>query len=367
MPTFMVAASAFLIRDEMALDEAWLGTLTACFFATVALGSVPSGRLVDRTNPLTAMRISMVLSAAGLIGMGLLATSTPQLLGFLLISGLGCSIAMPAGSAALAGLAARSRGALFGMQQAAAPAASLVAGLTLPLVAVRFGWRMPFVLAGIVAAVLVLVPPATATWRAGAKGATGALDGPQERGPLLLVAVAIGMGAAAGVSAGAFLVDAVVSDGAAPGPAGLLLAGVSVIGVLARAGLPALADRAARRLLPGVAAMFALAAVGYSTLSVGGGWPSWLVGGAIAYGFGYGWGGLAFYAVVRLRPLEPARAVGFVNAGSAGGAALGPLLFGLTASRFSYSGAWAGAAAVSLLAATMLAWATRQPHGRSSQ
>jgi cyanate permease len=352
-PVFMIATSASMIRQDMPLDEAQLGFLTMAFFGTVAVASVSSGHLVTRIGPARSLRVTALLGAIGLVGIGLFAKTPAQLLIWILVPGLACSISMPAGGAALASLEMRRRSLLFGILQSAAPLASLIAGLLLPTLAGAMGWRGPFLVAATLTVLTAFLPP---------KGTPGSRrprprrdgGGGRRSAGLVLLALAIGLGAAPGVSVGAFLADTVVSGGADPLHAGLLLAVASFAGLFMRAGAPVVAERFAIRLLPATAGMFLMAAVGYALLGVGQRWSWWVLGGVIAYGFGYGWSGLVFYAVVRMRPDAPAYATGVVNAGSAAGASIGPGVFGVVARGSSYTTAWLGAAVVSAVAAMVL-------------
>lgn len=362
MPMFMLAASAALIRDDFAFDEATLGAAAATYFTVLAVGSIPAGRLVDRFSAQTTLRLSALLSTVSLVGIGAATTRAAHLFGWLAIGGAACAIAVPASSTAIAALKRPRSGLLFGFQQAAATVASLLAGLTLPLVSVRVGWQPPFLAAAVLAlAIGALTPRRTDHGPHAPKGPRAAdpadADG---RGDLIAVAVAIGLGGAAGVSVGSFLVDAAVADGIAPAMAGGLLAAASVGAILARVLLPVWADRRQARLLPIVAGMFVLAAVGFALLGAGGPRWVWVLGALIAYGMGYGWGGLAFYAVVRLRPASPARATAFVNTGPATGAALGPAAFGVIARDLSYPTAWWLTGAVVLLAGVVLLFVSRR-------
>lgn len=360
-PVFMVATSASALRREMPFDEGHLGFLTMAFFAMVATASVACGHLVARIGPSRSLRLTAVLGSAGLAGIGLFAGSPRQLILLALLSGLACSISMPAGGAALAGLQTRRRSLLFGVLQSAGPLASFLAGLLLPPFVAAFGWRPPFVVAGVLTLLTALLPPRT-TPAADPTGPTARVTprrGERRSAGLVLLAVAIGLGAAPGVSTGAFLADSLVSQGVDPVQAGLLLAAASVAGILMRIFAPVLGEHLALNAIAAAAGMFLTASLGYALLGVGTARVWWVLGSMIAFGFGYGWSGLVFYAVIRLRPDAPAYATGVVNAGSAAGAALGPGLFGLVARGWSYTAAWLGAALVSLIAALVLHRVTR--------
>jgi predicted MFS family arabinose efflux permease len=79
-------------------------------------------------------------------------------------------------------------------------------------------------------------------------------------------------------------------------------------------------------------------------------------------GFSAGWGynGVFVHGVVRLHPEAPAAATGVTHVGSFVGPTLGPPLFGVVASSWSYDAAWTMIAISSLLAAVFVQLARRQ-------
>ena len=62
---------------------------------------------------------------------------------------------------------------------------------------------------------------------------------------------------------------------------------------------------------------------------------------ALAFGGGWGWGGLVLLALTRASPTALGRAMGIVQIGPMAGAVLGPLLFGALAANASFGAAWA--------------------------
>src|SRR4029453_10793467 len=68
---------------------------------------------------------------------------------------------------------ARRQGLSFGVKQAAIPICTLLAGASVPIVALTLGWRWAFVLAAVLAvAAIPLVPSEHADWKK-ARGASG--------------------------------------------------------------------------------------------------------------------------------------------------------------------------------------------------
>ena len=128
--------------------------------------------------------------------------------------GLANAASHPATNLSLAGeVPAGRQGLSFGVKQSAIPAATLLAGLAVPSIALTFGWRWAFAGgAALALAVAFLVP-------AGASGSV--VRRPQEARekdartrPLFLLALGIGLGSAAATG----ITQTGASGGAAVGP-----------------------------------------------------------------------------------------------------------------------------------------------------
>jgi predicted MFS family arabinose efflux permease len=297
------------------------------------------------------MTLAAVGSATSLLGIAALARSWAQLVGFLVLAGAANAVVQPAGNAAISrGVPARRQGLAFGVKQSAVPAATLLAGLAVPLVGVTLGWRWAFA-GGALAAVALAVslPPDHPVRRRSGRLRTG--DAPL--GGLLVLTLASCLGSASANALGAFLVESAVSGGLAPGRAGLLLALGSGVGISARVLAGWVADRRDGGHLPVVAGLLAAGAGGFALLAAGG--PlALLVGTVLAFGAGWGWNGLFNFAVVRVNRNAPAAATGITQAGVLLGGVTGPWAFGTAVERASYPQAWLGAAAVALGAAGLM-------------
>jgi MFS family permease len=103
-----------------------------------------------------------------------------------------------------------------------------------------------------------------------------------------------------------------------------------------------------------VAAMLAVGIAGFGMLATG---EAVLIlpGALLAFVAGWGWPGLFNFAVVKTSPGAPAAATGITQTGASGGAAVGPLVFGLVAEVASYDVAWlvCGATALGALVAIL--------------
>jgi predicted MFS family arabinose efflux permease len=353
LPVFLLGGLAVLVRDDLEFGEVGLGLAVTVFFAVSALSSVPAGGVAERLGARTTTITAAGLSAAALLGVALVVTSYAGLLVALALAGVANALAQIGSNAALAHHVPRRRqGLAFGVKQAAVPAATLLAGLALPLVGLTLGWRFAFGGAAVLALVFLAVAPSAAEPRRSREQRRQGRGGDAALRALVVVAVGASLGSAAANSLGTFLVEWAVTDGVAPGRAGLLLAGGSTLGVLVRLGVGWQADSRGGRHLPVVAGMLAGGAAGMVLISLGG-TVGLVAGAALAFGLGWSWPGLLNFAVVRLNPTAPALATSVTQAGVFAGGAFGPLAFGLAVDATSYSVAWTGAA-VSLLSASGL-------------
>lgn len=359
IPVSMIGAAAFLIRNDFPFDESQIGLVAALFFVTVSLFSYPSGLLVERIGDGSSLRLVAWLTAFSSAGLGLATYAFWHMVVFLIIGGLACSLAIPSGSSALAALRTRHTGTLIGLHQGSAPLAALVAGIALPVVAVPFGWRAVFVASSSVAFVFGFMHPST--WRQQRDARRQAASNNEPRPSpkalpkgLVLLSIAIGLGAGPGISGGIFLVDSLLASDQTPTFGGLLLAVASLFGAIFRIGLPSVAQRFHLPVFTFTATLFFFSGVGYLFFSFAGSAPTFILGALVGYSIGYGWSGVAYYGVVQAVPYAPARAIGKINTGSAGGAGVGPFAFGAIAGVWSYSVSWAAAGVTMLVAAVLM-------------
>jgi len=349
VPVFLVGGLAVQISDDLHFSPAGLGLTVSAYFGATALASVPAGALVERYGSTAMARLGITLSATSLLAVAALARSLWSLI---LILALG------AGANALGQLASntslsrhvpvRRQGLSFGVKQAAIPVSTLLAGASVPLIALTLGWRWAFVLASAgAAAALWLVP---SELDAG-KRATGAA-GERATSALVVIGMAAMLAAAAANGLGTFLVDSAVARGIAPGPAGLALTLGSLVCLLARIGGGWQADLLPGRQVGVIAGLLATGAIGLALLAVPG--TAALVAGVVlGFGLGWSWPGLMNFAVVRLHPQAPADATSITQTGVYAGGCVGPLALGTLAAAAGYPAMWA-AAAVAMVSASAL-------------
>jgi MFS family permease len=355
LPAFLVGALAVQIREDLSISLGGIGAATATFFTVSGLLARSGGRVVQAVGSRRGLTLAASLSTAALVVAGS-APAYAVLVVAMVIGGCGNAVAQPAANLSLSELVRDGRlGLAFGLKQASIPAATLLGGLSVPLVALVFGWRWALALGALLA-----LSVAGWAWLAGKDLRTrvdersDASDRGLPRAGLLVLTVAAGLGAAASTSLGVFLVDSGVAAGLDPGRSGLLFAASSLLGLLARVGFGWLADRhPTRSIYVLIANLLTAGALGYALLSIGERGP-FLAGSLLAYGAGWAWTGLFHFAIVKENRRGAARVTGAVQTGLSLGAAGGPLAFGLLAQTTSYQTAWLVTGALSLTSALIM-------------
>jgi MFS family permease len=141
LPVFLLGGLAVLVRDDLGFTEVQLGLAASTFFSVAALTAVPAGRVAARTGAWAATVLGAATSAAALLAVSA-ARSYAVLLLALAVAGVANALAQLGTNGMLADVVPKHRqGLAFGIKQAAIPAATLVAGFSLPLVGLTLGWR----------------------------------------------------------------------------------------------------------------------------------------------------------------------------------------------------------------------------------
>ena len=355
-PVFLTSALIIQVAPALGFDVEKLGLAVGVYFITGAFTSSPMGRLSERLGPASALRFGGVLSALCLT-MIAFTSSFQHLCLCMALGGICNSLCQTAANLYVTrAISASRRGLAIALKQSAIPGATLVGGMALPLIALTVGWRWAFVLcAGIAIA-------ATAATPAVEGDLSGATASGRTRAPLsamLLLALTAGLGAAAAGCVASFAVAGATRIGVGEESAGWLTAFGALMAVGTRIYMGYRADQRSGGHLPFVAAMLlvgCLAGVGLRShvpLVFAASVP-------LVFAAGWGWPGLFNLAVILHNPIAPAAATGFTQTGTYTGAALGPMLFGLLASKWSWTLAWSVVPAVYLAAALCAVVARRQ-------
>ncbi len=364
LPGFLTGTLANFMRTDFAFSQAELGMAIAAFFAASALTALPGGQLTERIGARISLAGSVAVTAAASLGIGLLARSYGSLIVLLVVAGCANGVMQPAANLALArGVPAGRLGTAFGVKQSALPAATLLAGAAVPLVALTVGWKWAFLGVSALAVVVTASTSRLARHTTTRRSASSRPDLDTPRLQMVILATTAGFAAAIATALASFYVESGVDAGVAPGTAGglLVLGSASVIAVRLSIGWSA--DRVSRDHLRTVSVMLAIGAVGlfglgYSTITVV------LLGATmIAFSLGWGWPGLFNFAIVQLNPRAPAKATAITQTGVFVGGILGPAVFGTIVEHASFRAAWTMCAVVYVVIAASLG-ATRRSLAR---
>jgi MFS family permease len=338
LPGMLVGGLSILIQEDLGFGDAELGAAVAASFVSGAIMAVPAGRIAERFGPRRTTWAGLACALTSLLGIGLVATTWATLVAFLVVAGAGITLVQLGVNVMVARAVPPGRqGLAYGAKQAAVPFASLLAGIALPVLGLTLGWRAAFLLAGIVVVLAARPMPIVAPPE---RPPTSSTERGGPTGSLMLLAIGVALASAGGNSAPAFMVLTAVDRGVSTSNAGLLLAFGSLAGIVVRVVAGWVGDRLGRNALLLVVALVSTGAVGYVGLALS---PHPLLIAlftALAFGGGWGWGGLVLLALSRTSPTAPGRAMGIVQIGPMAGAVLGPLVFGGLASTASFGTAW---------------------------
>jgi MFS family permease len=378
LPAFLTGAVGVQLRADLEITEARVGLAITAFFTTAALGSMVLGRAAERIGASSAMRLGLLISVATLVGVAAGARNGSTLVAILLLGGVANALTQPSANLLLADRVRPERlGLGMALKQAGMPAATMLGGLAVPMIALTVGWRWAYVAgAGVAMAALTLVPSpdrgrapiGTGPCEVTAGGARPVPAPPRRGRPdqplwlLVLLSAAACLGATAAGALAAFLVSGAEAAGMGEGSAGLLLTGGSALGIASRLAHGWLADRHHLDPLRRVTILLAVGGLGYVLMTLHAPW-AYVLGAPVAFAFGWSWPGLFNLAVVRANPSAPAAATGTTQTGVYVGALAGPALFGLLVERAGYGVAWAATAAISVGAAAVLVEGRRRLRG----
>jgi MFS family permease len=369
LPPFLAGALAVQIQADLGFGDRGLGLAVAGFFALAGLAAPVGGRVVDRLGWQAGTVIGALAGAMVLLLIAVAVPSLGALLVVLVLGGLVHGLTGPTSNLTLAAeLPVHRYGLGFGVKQAAIPIVTMLAGLSVPALALTVGWRWAFGVAALVP--LVAVWAAVSTHRRAPRPVAGEPRAPRPPRrpmpreallPLIALSVAGGLGTVSVGSLGTFTVRTAVEAGLSPGNAGVLVAIGSIAGLAARVSTGWFADRRGAHGFRWVAAMMTGGAVGFALMATS--HPVLVaVGAVLAFGAGWGWAGLFILGVVNLYPDAPGAATGVTQVGTAGGAAVGPLAFGLVVSWIGFGGTWLLIAGITLVAAALLLRSERARH-----
>ena len=266
LPIFLTGALAVQLRDDIGLSLDSLGLVYASYFTFAALLSAPLSRVSERTGPEWALRIGTAVYIVAFLGIAALATSPAILSAFIALSGAATALTRTASSVLIARNVDPGRqGLAFGLKHSSIPIGSLLAGLSVPAIALTVGWHWAYVAAAVLSALVLIAIP-----RAGPEAAPRSTEGKADMslGTLLFAAVSFGLGSSAAASLGAYTVSTAVASGMSEGSAGLLVAIGSVVGLASRLLVGHWSDQRRGSQLDLVSWMLAAGGVGFLMLGL---------------------------------------------------------------------------------------------------
>ena len=358
LPVFLVGALAVQLTEELAFGAVGLGAAVAAYRATGAAAAPVLGPVVDRLGATRSIRLATLLSAVAALGLAATATNWLTLVAWLALGGVSHALVQPASNRLLANVVQPDRlGIAFGVKQSAPPAASMLAGVSVPLIALSLGWRYTFVIATVLA-ISVAVGAGPAPPRTEARTRRGdRSDQLQHRRVILLLAVSLGLGTATNAAAVTFYVVGAVESGSTQTFAATILSGASVAAIGSRLLFGYLSDRLIRGHLRLCGLLLGTGALGLALTAVGR--PGWMATGVIITLAGsWGFNGVFWYAMVRAYPKTPGRITGAVAPGGLLGSTIGPILFGVATEAVGFRASWAMTSGVAVLASAAMLFAS---------
>lgn len=363
---FLTGALAVHITRDLDFGPAALGTAVGAYFATVAAVSIYLGRVVDRIGAILSLRLGVTGCSVAALGLALTATGWSSLVLWLILAGMSSALVQPATNRLLINRVRPERmGIAFGIKQSAPPTASLLAGLSVPLVAVALSWRWAYGIAGLLGLTVLLFvgrrPPVRQQQPGGSDDSS---TGPN-RSTLLAMAAGFGLSIAAQSSLLTFYVDAAVQAGEPEGRAGFLLATASAAAVTTRLLAGGSVDRFRLDPFRFSGILLAIGMVGFGLMATS--QPVVMRAGVIIALLGaWGFPGVFWLALVRSHPTQPGRITGIMAPAALGGV-LGPPLFGSIVEAASYGTAWMFAALWAALASCSMVFGGRRSRGQPTQ
>ena len=351
LPGFLVGALSVQISAEMGVSEALYGWGLGSFFGAATIGSIMLGRLAQRIGALSQMTLALAVSAGVQVALAATARSFAAVVGFLVVAGLANAANQTSINLALAQAELRRLGLAVSIKQSGLPTATLLAGFSVPALALTVGWRWAYVAsAAFTLASLAMVRVAVGSSTPQPAAGSAAPDSP----PRDLVSAAA-VGAFLAFSAGslnAWGVGSGVDAGLGEGMAGLFLSVGAATGITMRVVGGWMSDT--MRVKPfrvgGVSAL--LGSVGMAALALRS--PGTHVAAMlVSFGAGWIWPVFTNYGIVRTNPRAAGAATGITQMGVYVGVCVAPLVTGWLIEHHGYKAMWLVVAASAVVGAAV--------------
>ena len=338
LPGFLVGGLSVQIRGEFGVAEGRYGWAMSTYFLAATAGSIVLGRLAQVIGPRRQLTLALLGAAVVDLCIALFANEYGYLIAFLAIAGLCNAAAQTAVNLGLAQAGLPRLGLALAVKQSGMPAASMLSGLAVPVIALTLGWRWAFVGAAAVALIAVVGVQQTIS--------SSALQPTTEKAPsqsplnALVIAGVAAMFLSFGAGAlNAWVVESGVDAGLGKGTAGLMLSIGAALGIAIRVGWGMRLDRMSWHpfVIAGVMVFGgAIGAIGLAGRSA----TIHIIATVVAFSGGWIWPVFLNFGVVRVNEGNAASATGVTQTGVYLGVFIAPLTAGAIIERSGYPMMW---------------------------
>lgn len=356
LPAYFSGVLVVQLTDDLGFGLAAFGVAMSIYYAIGAALSFHLGRFVDVLGAARSMRIALTLTTISVIGIATLTTRWAGLAFFLAVGGAAHALAQPAVNRLLVNrVPPKNMGIAFGVKQSAPPLGSLFAGFVAPLVALTFGWRSSYLMAAVIAIVVMIAvgPPRVKP--------TGLRDRPKQdplphRSTIFLLMLAFAFAFGANAVTLAFYVDAAVASGLSQQRAGAYFALASVVSIATRLTAGIVLDRTDVVPLRLSGILLSVGTIGFLLLATGN-TVLMTVGVVFAIGFTWGFPSSFWIGLMRVFADHPGRITGAMQPAGFGAMAA-PLVFGVIVESRGYAAGWLFIFLIAAIAAVLFLWSS---------
>ena len=338
LPGFLVGALSVQVAEEFAVSEATYGWGLGGFFLAATLGSKVLGGVAQRVGPRRQVVASLVVSVAAQLFIAGVASSFGLFVVALAISGLANSANQSAINLLLSTAKLPRLGLAIAIKQSGMPAASLLGGLAVPVIALTIGWRWAYVI-GAVAGLLAGLNILRVVQPVGRMEQRAVPEPSTPRSTLVRASVGLACMAFAAGALNAWIVASGVDAGIGEAQAGLLLSLGAGFGIVVRLSIGLRIDRGRTHPFRLAGVFTLIGAVGVALLSISTPIVA-VLSTVLAFGAGWVWPVFTNFGIVNANRESAAAASGITQTGVYIGVFGGPLLTGLLIEAVGFSAMW---------------------------
>ena len=266
-PGFLAGALFVQVGAELGVSEGTYGWALGSFFLGAGTGSVFLGRLAQRIGPRSQISFALVGTILAQLTLAIAARSFAALVACLAVAGFMNAATQTAVNLALSQARLPRLGLAISIKQSGMPAASLLSGFAIPVIALTVGWRWAFVMGALIGFVALLVVRSVMQPVDAEDGVKG--HRPSSSSRVLFVVASGGFFLAFCAGAlNAWIVASGVDAGLGEGMAGVMLAGGAAAGVAIRLGAGTRLDSMRRSPLKVGGYMVLIGGIGMAFLGV---------------------------------------------------------------------------------------------------